>query len=195
VVDSRGNAAAITYTLNGSFGSGVTVTGAGFLLNNEMDDFAAAPGKPNQYGLVESETNSIAPGKRMLSSMTPSLVLGVDGELEMVVGSPGGPTIITTVYHVISNVLDHAMTLEQAVESPRAHHQALPDTLFLEKDGFDRETISALEARGHSVTERSGHSGDVSAILRIGEQWRGVADPRRGGGASAPQSAPSSSPR
>ena len=136
IVDSEGNAASVTTTINGSFGSAVTVTGAGFLLNNEMDDFAAAPGKPNMFGLVEGENNAIAPGKRMLSSMTPSIVLDPQGDLFMVVGTPGGPTIITSVYHAITNVLDHGMDLAAAIESPRAHHQALPDALFVEKDGF-----------------------------------------------------------
>lgn len=195
IVDAAGNAVAVTTTLNGSFGSGVTVTGAGFLLNNEMDDFAAAPGKPNQYGLVEAEANSIAPGKTMLSSMTPSVVLDKNGDLEMIVGSPGGPTIITTVYHVISNRVDHQMSLSQAVESPRVHHQALPDKLFFEHQALSAEIQTALEARGHQLSERREYSGDVSAIVRDGERWVGVADPRRGGGASAPQSVPSGTPR
>jgi gamma-glutamyltranspeptidase/glutathione hydrolase len=186
IVDSAGNAASVTTTINSSFGSAVTVAGAGFLLNNEMDDFAAAPGKPNQFGLVEGEANAIAPGKRMLSSMTPSIVLDADGQLLLVAGSPGGPTIITTVYHVISNVIDHQMTLAAAVESPRVHHQALPDVLFYERGGLEEDTISALEDRGHSLRQRDGLSGDVSAIIRDGEQFLGVADPRRGGGAAAP---------
>src|SRR5207237_1043860 len=115
IVDAKGNAASVTTTLNGGFGSGVTVTGAGFLLNNEMDDFASAPGKPNMYGLVQGEANAIAPGKRMLSAMTPSIVLDRDGKLLMVVGTPGGPTIITTVAQVILNVLDQRMSLADAV--------------------------------------------------------------------------------
>src|SRR5712664_3869533 len=126
IVDATGNAASVTTTLNGGFGSGVTVTGAGFLLNNEMDDFASAPGKPNMYGLVQGEANAIAPGKRMLSAMTPSIVLDRGGNLFMVVGTPGGPTIITTVAQVILNVLDQRMSLADAVAAPRIHHQALP---------------------------------------------------------------------
>ena len=140
VVAPDGGAASITTTLNGSFGSAVTVAGAGFLLNNEMDDFAAAPGKPNMYGLVQGEANAIEPGKRMLSSMTPSIVLDPAGELDMVVGTPGGPTIITTVYHVMSNVIDQGMTLEEAVGAPRVHHQALPDRLFFEPSGLHAST-------------------------------------------------------
>ena len=107
MVDADGNAVSCTTTLNNSYGSGVTVAGGGFLLNDEMDDFASAPGKPNMYGLVQGEANAIAPGKRMLSAMTPSIVLDPQGRLFMVVGTPGGPTIITQVYHVISNVIDH----------------------------------------------------------------------------------------
>src|SRR3989441_7826907 len=136
IVDAKGNAASVTTTLNGGFGSGVTVTGAGFLLNNEMDDFASAPGKPNMYGLVQGEANAIAPGKRMLSAMTPSIVLDRGGKLFMVVGTPGGPTIITTVAQVILNVLDQRMSLADAVAAPRIHHQALPDVIHYERDGL-----------------------------------------------------------
>ena len=186
VVDRWGNAASVTTTINSGFGNAVTVTGAGFLLNNEMDDFAASPGQPNQFGLVEGENNAIVPGKRMLSSMTPSIVLDLEGELMMVVGTPGGPTIITTVYHVISNVIDHGMGLQQAVESPRVHHQAWPDQVFYEESGLAGETLDDLAARGHELVER-GLSGDVSAILVEGSSLLGVADPRRGGDVSAPR--------
>ncbi len=184
VVDRWGNAASVTTTINSGFGNAVTVTGAGFLLNNEMDDFAASPGQPNQFGLVEGENNAIVPGKRMLSSMTPSIVLDPEGVLKMVVGTPGGPTIITTVYHVVSNVIDHGMGLQRAVESPRVHHQAWPDQVFYEEGGLAAETLDGLAARGHELFER-GLSGDVSAILVEGSSLLGVADPRRGGGASA----------
>lgn len=184
VVDRWGNAASVTTTINSGFGNAVTVTGAGFLLNNEMDDFAASPGQPNQFGLVEGENNAIVPGKRMLSSMTPSIVLDPEGALKMVVGTPGGPTIITTVYHVVSNVIDHGMGLQRAVESPRVHHQAWPDQVFYEEGGLAAETLDGLAARGHELFER-GLSGDVSAILVEGSSLLGVADPRRGGGASA----------
>src|SRR6185437_12700833 len=141
VVDADGVAVSCTTTLNNSYGSAVTVTGAGFLLNDEMDDFATAPGKPNMYGLVQGEANAIAPGKRMLSAMTPSLVLDPAGHLLLVVGTPGGPRIITMVYHVISNVIDHRMSLARAVEAPRMHHQGLPDTLRVERGGFPPATL------------------------------------------------------
>ncbi len=185
IVDRWGNAASVTTTINSSYGNAVTVTGAGFLLNNEMDDFAASPGRPNQFGLVEGENNAIAAGKRMLSSMTPTIVLDPEGELMMVVGTPGGPTIITSVYHTISNVIDHGMTLERAVESPRVHHQAWPDRIFVEEQGLAAEVAAELERRGHVVAGR-GLSGDVAAILVEESGLVGVADPRRGGGASAP---------
>src|SRR6059036_1900322 len=156
IVDAKGNAASVTTTLNGGFGSGVTVTGAGFLLNNEMDDFATAPGKPNMYGLVQGEANAIAPGKRMLSAMTPSIVLDRGGKLFMVVGTPGGPTIITTVAQVILNVLDQQMSLTDAVAAPRIHHQALPDVIHYERDGLTEATVRALEAMGHKMEMRRG---------------------------------------
>jgi gamma-glutamyltranspeptidase/glutathione hydrolase len=181
VVDADGNAVSTTTTLNDSYGSAVTVTGAGFLLNNEMDDFATAPGKPNLYGLVQGEANAIAPGKRMLSAMTPSLVLGPDGDLRLIVGTPGGPKIITMVYHVISNVIDHRMTLADAVTAPRMHHQALPDSVQVEREGFPRETLDSLRALGHAISYREVW-GDVEAIARTERGWQGVSDPRRGGG-------------
>jgi len=181
VVDEEGVAVSCTTTLNDSYGSAVTVTGAGFLLNDEMDDFATAPGKPNMYGLVQGEANAIAPGKRMLSAMTPSIVLDPDGRLLLVVGTPGGPRIITMVYHVISNVIDHRMSLAQAVEAPRMHHQGLPDTLKVERDGFLPATLDSLRARGHAIGS-GGYWGDVEAIIRTPKGWQGVSDPRRGGG-------------
>ncbi len=181
VVDADGNAAAITTTLNNSYGSAVTVAGAGFLLNDEMDDFTVAPGRPNLYGLVQGEANAIAPGKRMLSAMTPTIVLDPEGRLEMVLGTPGGPTIITQVYHVLSNVLDHGMSLADAVSAPRMHHQALPDRIQVERDGFPAEVLAALRAMGHEVRERN-TMGDVEAIRRTPAGWEGVSDPRRGGG-------------
>lgn len=183
VVDAEGNAVSCTTTLNDSYGSALAVSGAGFLLNDEMDDFAAAPGKPNMYGLVQGEANAIQPGKRMLSAMTPSIVLDPDGQLYMVVGTPGGPTIITQVYHVLSNVIDHGMPLPQAVEAPRMHHQALPDAIRLERDGFQPGTIGGLESMGHKVEHR-GRWGDVEAIIRTANGWQGVSDPRLGGGGS-----------
>ncbi len=181
VVDPDGAAVSVTTTLNNSFGSAVTVAGGGFLLNDEMDDFTTAPGKPNNYGLLQGEANAIKPGKRMLSAMTPSIVLDREGKLLMVVGTPGGPSIITQVYHAISNVIDHGMSLPQALAMPRLHHQSLPDQITLERDGFLPETIKALEAMGHKVVLR-GYSGDVEAIIRTADGWLGASDPRRGGG-------------
>jgi gamma-glutamyltranspeptidase / glutathione hydrolase len=183
IVDADGNAAAVTTTLNGGFGSAVTVTGAGFLLNNEMDDFTTAPGKPNMYGLVQGEVNAIAPRKRMLSAMTPSLVLDRGGQLFMIVGTPGGPTIINSVYQVIVNVVDHRMSLADAVAAPRIHQQALPDVLFYERGGLAQGTVDGLRAMGYELRER-GRMGDIAAIQRTTGGWVGVADPRRGGGAA-----------
>jgi len=183
IVDADGNAASVTTTLNGGFGSAVTVTGAGFLLNNEMDDFTTAPGKPNMYGLVQGEANAIAPGKRMLSAMTPSIVLGKDGQLLMVVGTPGGPTIITTVAQVILDVLDQGMTLADAVAAPRIHHQALPDVIRYERGGLSDAAVAALRGMGHKVEARRGTSGIVAAIQRTAAGWVGVPDPRYDGGA------------
>lgn len=181
VVDGEGGAVSTTTTLNNSYGSAVTVAGAGFLLNDEMDDFATAPGKPNMFGLVQGEANAITPGKRMLSAMTPSLVFDPAGRLRLVVGTPGGPTIITQVYHVISNVLDHGMTLADAVAAPRMHHQALPDTMRVEMNGFLPAVLDSLRARGHAIGMR-GRWGDVEAIERGPRGWIGVSDPRLGGG-------------
>jgi gamma-glutamyltranspeptidase/glutathione hydrolase len=183
VVDSEGNAVSCTTTLNDSYGSAVAVSGAGFLLNDEMDDFTTAPGKPNGYGLIQGEANAIQPGKRMLSAMTPSIVLDPSGRLLLVVGTPGGPTIITQVYHVISNVIDHRMPLPEAVAAPRMHHQALPDAIRVERTGFQTTTIKALEALGHKLETRR-QWGDVEAIIRTEKGWQGVSDPRLGGGGS-----------
>ena len=183
IVDADGNAASVTTTLNNGFGSAVTVTGGGFLLNDEMDDFATAPGKPNLFGLVQGEANAVAPGKRMPSAMTPSIVLDPEGHLYLVLGAPGGPRIITAVYHVISNVIDHHMNLAAAVEAPRLHHQALPDTISLERGGYHPAMEDSLRAMGHAVRER-GYSALVMAIGRGPAGWIGVADPRSGGSAN-----------
>jgi gamma-glutamyltranspeptidase/glutathione hydrolase len=181
VIDAEGNAVSCTTTLNNSYGSAVTVTGGGFLLNDEMDDFATSPGEPNMYGLVQGEANAIAPGKRMLSAMTPSIVLDPDRRLYLVVGTPGGPKIITMVYHIISNVIDHRMSLADAVTAPRMHHQGLPDSLQVEGDGFLPQALDSLRARGHGVSA-DGDWGDVEGIIRTARGWEGVSDPRRGGG-------------
>ncbi len=185
IVDAAGAAVSVTTTLNLAFGSRVTVAGGGFLLNDEMDDFAAKPGTPNAFGLVQGEANAVEPGKRMLSSMSPSIVVGADGGVELVVGGRGGSLIITAVFHVISNVIDHGMSLGAAVAAPRTHHQALPDEISFEKDGLQAETVEKLETMGYTVVERAGYGASVAAVARQGERWVGVADPRRGGGASA----------
>ena len=182
VVDPEGNAVSLTTTLNSLYGSRVTVEGAGFLLNNEMDDFAAKPGSPNLYGLVQGERNAIEPGKRMLSAMTPTVVEDPEGNLLMVVGTPGGSTIITTVFQIISNVVDFGMSLPEAVNAPRVHHQHLPDRIQYERGGLPAPVVDSLRAMGHEVDERGGHSGDVKAIFVLpGGALAGYADPRRGG--------------
>jgi len=182
IVDAEGNAVALTTTINSWYGSLVTVEGAGFVLNNEMDDFTAKPGVPNQFGLVQGENNAIEPGKRMLSAMTPTIVLDPQGELFMVTGTPGGSTIITTTFQTISNVIDHGMNVSQAVLAPRVHHQHLPDQIFVEPGGFSPATLEALRMRGHDVEVRSGISGDVQAIRILDDgTLEAQSDPRRGG--------------
>jgi len=177
VVDPWGNAVSVTTTLNGGMGSKVFVGGAGFLLNNEMDDFSVKPGIPNMYGLVGGEANAIAPGKRMLSSMTPSIV-AKDGKLFMVVGTPGGSTIITSVFQTIVNVIDFDMTMQQAVSAPRFHHQWLPDVLQTEAKALDSMVIVNLEAKGHKLRAR-GTIGRVDAILVLSNgKLEAGADPR-----------------
>lgn len=177
VVDQWGNAVSVTTTLNGGMGSKVFVGGAGFLLNNEMDDFSAKPGTPNMYGLVGGEANAIAPGKRMLSSMTPSIV-AKDGNLFMVVGTPGGSTIITSVFQTIVNVIDFDMTMQQAVAARRFHHQWLPDIIQTEQNALDSLVISSLEAKGHQL-RAGGTIGSVDAILVLSNgKLEAGADPR-----------------
>lgn len=177
VVDPWGNAVSVTTTLNGGMGSKVFVGDAGFLLNNEMDDFSSKPGTPNMYGLVGGEANAIQPGKRMLSSMTPSIV-SKDGELFMVVGTPGGSTIITSVFQTIINVVDFDMTMQQAVSAPRFHHQWLPDAIQPERDAFDSTLVASLKAKGHSLRMR-GSIGRVDAILVLPNgKLEAGADPR-----------------
>ena len=167
IVDSEGNAVAVTYTLNGGYGSGVTATGLGFLLNNEMDDFAPKPGEANMFGLVQGEANAVAPNKTPLSSMTPTIVTR-DGKLYLVVGSPGGPTIINSVLQVILNVLDFGMNIQEAVDATRIHHQWMPDTLSIEKTASP-DTIELLKQRGYQVRIAPA-IGEVAAI-RVDGQW------------------------
>ena len=154
VVDKWGNAVSVTITLNGKYGNGIVVDGAGFLLNNEMDDFSIKPGHPNMYGLVGKEANAIAPYKRMLSSMTPTIVDDPEDNLFLVLGSPGGSTIITTVAQIAVNVIDFGMNIQDAVNAPRFHHQWLPDLIFFESDRFSSETLSNLSSKGYELSER-----------------------------------------
>ena len=163
VVDPAGNAVSLTTTLNGGYGSSVMVKGAGFFLNNEMDDFSAKPGVPNIYGLIGSEANAIAPGKRMLSSMTPTIV-EKEGALFLVTGTPGGATIITTVFQSIINVIDFNMGLQEAINAKKTHSQWLPDILFIENGGISAEVQLDLEKRGHSITFKESPS-KINAIL------------------------------
>jgi len=187
VVDAAGDTVAMTTTLNWWYGSGVTVKGGGFVLNNEMDDFAAVPGTANGFGLVQGEANAIAPGKRMLSSMAPTIVSGPDGKVLLVAGAAGGPTIITAVFQELSNVVDFHLEIGSAVAAPRFHMQHLPDEVAYEKDGIAEATQKKLEAMGYKLKER-GHLADAPAIGRSGLEWIGAAEPRRIGGlASAPQ--------
>ena len=177
IVDRDGNSVSITTTLNGSFGSKIFVAGAGFLLNNEMDDFSSKPGAPNMYGLVGGKANSIQPGKRMLSSMTPTII-EKNGKLFMVVGTPGGSTIITSVFQTILNVLEFDQDMQQAVTSKRFHHQWLPDQVNLEKDAFDSVTIEKLQQKGYKIIT-GGVGGRVDAILVTKDgNYQGGADPR-----------------
>lgn len=177
VVDKWGNAVAVTTTLNGAYGAKVVVGGAGFLLNNQMDDFSAKPGVPNLYGLVGNEANAIAPNKRMLSSMTPTIV-EQNGKLRMVLGTPGGSTIITSVLQVLLNVEEFGMTMQEAVDAPRFHHQWLPDLIFIEPTALDTLTIQQLQQMGHAIKERP-PIGRVDAILvRKDGKLAGGADKR-----------------
>ena len=179
IVDQFGNAVSVTTTLNTGYGSKVVVKGAGFILNNEMDDFSSKPGVPNVYGLVGSKANAIDPEKRMLSSMTPTIV-EKDGKLKMVVGTPGGSTIITSVLQNILNVVDYNMGMQESVNQPRFHHQWLPDYILMEPNGFDKETKTKLESLGYTINERNSLIiGRVDAILVLPNgKLEGGADPR-----------------
>ncbi len=180
IVDEAGHAASVTTTLNGSFGTGILAEGTGVFLNNEMDDFATRPGFPNQFGLVQSEANAVAPGKRPLSSMCPVIAEDETGSLAFALGSPGGSTIPTSVLQVVLNMVDLGMDARQAVEAPRFHHQGLPERLDLEAGGFDVETREALVRKGHVLFERP--LGDVHLVRRLPDgSFEGWSDPRRGG--------------
>ena len=203
VLDKAGNAVAVTYTINGYFGAGVMADHTGFLLNNEMDDFTVKPGAPNAFGLVQGEANAIAPGKRPLSSMAPTIVLR-NGKVSMVLGSPGGSRIITIVLETIMNMIDHGMVPGDAVDAPRLHHQWLPDTIFAEHFALSPDTRALLRAMGYTITEEPnvgavaliavgpprddvGRSGCVPADSTAGGQMRpglfyGAIDARRPAG-------------
>ena len=186
VVDAEGNAVSNTYTLNNSYGSGAVAKGTGIIMNDEMDDFAAKPGTPNMFGLIQGERNAVAPHKRPLSAMTPTFVLRKDGSLWFTVGSPGGPTIINTVLDVITNVIDYNMNIQQAIDAPRIHHQWLPDELVYEPYGLSGDTQRVLIARGHKLIDKPRYLGDAEGIM-IEEKTGirlGATDPRRSDGAA-----------
>jgi gamma-glutamyltranspeptidase/glutathione hydrolase len=185
VVDAEGNVVANTYTLNNSYGAAAVAKGTGIILNDEMDDFAAKPGTANMYGLIQGERNAVAPRKRPLSAMTPTIVLRKDGSFWFTVGSPGGPTIINTVLCVITNVIDYGMNIQHAIDAPRIHHQWLPDELVWEPFGLSGDTQKALSSRGHTLAKPR-YLGDAEGIMieeRTGIRL-GATDPRRSDGAA-----------
>ena len=183
VVDAQGNAVAVTYTLNEGYGNGITVPGLGFLLNDEMDDFASKPGSPNAFGLIQGEPNAIQPGKRPLSSMTPT-ILTRDGKFFMAVGAPGGSRIISAVLQTILNVVDFGMNAQDAVDAPRIHHQWQPDKLFLEP-GISPDTAALLKSRGYDVDRSPGLVlARVEAIVNSGGWLQGGSDGRGSGKAA-----------
>ena len=182
VVDGEGNEVAVTYTINGYFGAAVVPPGTGFLLNNEMDDFAVKPGAPNLYGLVQGEPNAIAPGKRPLSSMSPTLV-EKDGRVVLVLGSPGGPRIITAVLETIMNIVDYGMTAQQAVDAPRLHHQWRPEEVYFEHSGLAPEVIEQLTGMGYRLVEQRPWSA-VELIQLANGRLYGASDKRRPAGAA-----------
>ena len=190
VIDAMGNAVAYTTTLNLSYGSKIVVSGAGFLLNNEMDDFSAKENSPNAFGLLGREANAIEPGKRMLSSMTPTIILKNEKPL-LVTGSPGGSTIITTVLQIVSNVIDHEMNLAEAVSAGRFHHQWQPDRVIHEKNAFSDVTRGELIKMGHKNLNEvpafyGGGIGDGNSVMSIDSGFQGMADPRNNGAAIGP---------
>ena len=175
VVDGDGNAVSVTTTLNGGFGSYVTAEGLGFLLNNEMDDFAAKVGVPNMYGLIQGPANAVGANKRPLSAMTPTIVTK-DNKLFLVLGSPGGPTIITTVANVLMGVVDYGLDIQEAVDAPRFHNQWLPDKVGVERKRFSPDTLKMLKDEGHNVDDRNAYWGDAECIMidpKTGERLSG----------------------
>ena len=192
IVDAEGNAVANSYTLNDSYGAKVVAKGTGFLLNNEMDDFAAKPGTPNLYGLIQGERNVIAPRKRPLSAMSPTFVLRRDGSLWFAIGTPGGATIINTVLQVITNIIDYDMNLQQAIDAPRIHNQWLPDEVAYEPLALSEDTLRILRSRDHTLrirpdagwTNGDGYMGDAAGVMieeKTGVRL-GATDPRRSDG-------------
>jgi gamma-glutamyltranspeptidase/glutathione hydrolase len=182
VIDKDGNAVSVTTTLNGAFGNGHVVTGAGFLMNNEMDDFNTRPGQPNLYGLVQGEANMPAPGKRMLSSMSPTLVFHGE-KLVLVVGTPGGSTIPTTVWQILTYLIDGGWTLDKAVAHPRFHYQGTPPAIMHEPGAFEPAVAAELQKQGYKLMERNRQYGDVHAIAwnTRRKMWMAVSDPRNDG--------------
>jgi gamma-glutamyltranspeptidase/glutathione hydrolase len=181
VVDADGNAVALTTTLNAWFGSGVTVPGLGFVLNDEMDDFATVPGTANMFGLQQGEPNAVAPGKRMLSSMSPTIVLDAHGAVDLVLGGAGGSRIITAVFDELSNAIDFGMDASDAVRAPRFHQQDSPDVLYLEPRALPQDVVTALRAMGHETKDVE-HLADAPGIGRDHGLWQGAPEPRRDGG-------------
>jgi gamma-glutamyltranspeptidase/glutathione hydrolase len=181
IVDSEGNGVSTTQTINYTFGASIVAEGTGIVLNNEMDDFSRKPGVPNAFGLIGSAANSIAPGKTMLSSMSPTFVFDRKGELDLVVGSPGGPKIITATLQTLVNRLAFGMTLEDAVHHSRIHHQWIPDVLVYESGGLSKEVADDLKAKGHILKETKDPLGDVQAVGRESGVWTGVSDIRSDG--------------
>ena len=177
IVDKWGNAVSVTTTLNFSYGSGIAIPKTGILLNNEMDDFSAKPGVPNAYGLIGNEKNAIEPNKRMLSSMSPTIVIK-DNQFYLATGSPGGSRIITTVVQILSNVIDHKMNIAEATHAPRFHHQWQPDELRIEQFGFSNDTIAMLKKMNHTVVTKQA-MGSTQSIMKIKNTLYGSSDPRK----------------
>lgn len=186
IADGDGNVVAMTTTLNNWHGSAVVVRGAGFLLNDEMDDFTSKPGSPNLFGLVQGEANAVAPGKRMLSSMTPRIVLDRSGQPLLVTGASGGPGIISAVFQLIANRLDYDLGVSTSVSAPRFHHQHLPDQIDVERGGFDIKSVQTLEAMRHTVNSLDFWPDGwivAAAIERRNGRWHGSPDPQLHGAA------------
>jgi gamma-glutamyltranspeptidase/glutathione hydrolase len=178
VVDKDGNAVSITTTLNGAFGSKVIVDGAGFLMNNEMDDFSVKAGVPNMFGLIGNKANEIQPEKRMLSSMTPTIV-EKDGKFLMAVGTPGGSTIITSVFQTIVNVVEHKMNMQQSVNALKFHHQWLPDRIIYERGAFSDKTLQSLLKKGYNMEAMKGTLGRMDCVMLLPDgRLLGASDPR-----------------